>query len=178
MALNTHSDFKSNYNVITTADDLFLAFEQPFLHQHKYELKIPREEENFWRGKDINNFRISVESIDRLYYIINTKDNFNLIARMDYNGLSLYVQISGQTLHTGAILISPNFNRFIKNLNASENIKLFIKNQMQKNGTEIMIQKIDSMLEKIECVREELKHIKMTLTEEPEIVVIEDDVGN
>ena len=88
----THPNFESLDSTIKNINDIEEYMHYPLLHQYNFEKNTTPFENNYF----LNQFRITIEDIDRLYFIKIykiEKDIFNLIVRMQYEGKPLYVEM-------------------------------------------------------------------------------------
>ena len=120
--LNTHPKFKTLMPHVTSAADLQKCMLPSLLHQSLFERRTTPFECNEWDYKELQEFEINTEIVDRIYYInASTGYCYQMITRMDYNFTPLYVEIVaiccciGFRCHgAGFIFVSRDANLFMK----------------------------------------------------------------
>ncbi|CAL4124743.1 unnamed protein product [Meganyctiphanes norvegica] len=76
------------------------------LYQHMFNKKTSPWEMNDFDDGELNNFSIELEKLDRIYYVYHFDDSvasreYELLARMDYKGSKVFVQLSAGCDYTG-----------------------------------------------------------------------------
>ena len=102
----THPDLKSVDPNIRDADDILEYIYGALEYQWMFDTRTTPWERDQWDDKELQNFKIMVEYIDRIYHIWFYDDGvtgqeFRLIARMDYGGQHLYVEMNANCDFTG-----------------------------------------------------------------------------
>lgn len=91
----THHNFKSIQNKIQNVEDIYNVIGTLLVHQSKFPVRFPPDEFVHWNGKVLDQFGIDLEKIDRLYHVscneVSGRLEYELAARMDYEGRCLYV---------------------------------------------------------------------------------------
>ncbi|XP_064079961.1 uncharacterized protein LOC135197002 [Macrobrachium nipponense] len=100
----THPNFKSIHDKIQTADDIYDAVGLILLHQGRFQKRYPPLEEREWTEDDLDDFKIDLEMVDRVYHVkcqkIDDSVEYELACRMDYRGRSLYLHVQVFTRYT------------------------------------------------------------------------------
>ena len=110
--LKTHLKFQTFENTYDNATKIQSEINGALFHQNKFTRKTTEQEKYNWIGKKLQNFKINVERIDRLYYIsfnrYSTKSKYELVARMEEEeGNYIYVRLFAIFRYIGSDLV-PN----------------------------------------------------------------------
>ena len=143
METKTHPDFKSLQPNIENAKTIYNYLSNIYKFQNIFHKKTTPCEKRYWKHRAIDNFKINVQNIDRLYYLKRYKidrlyyleryknnndsdsDNdstnkiiiYKMIARLDHNKKPIYVEMTAYSCfccRNGDIFISSNVNLFMK----------------------------------------------------------------
>ena len=123
---DTHHDFRSiDPNVRDVAMmDGYLS--EALFYQHMFDKRTTPWEAQEWDYGVLQEFEVKLEMVDRLYYIHYNSDgvsgrDFKLIARVEYEGKALYVEMIASCDYTGFecqgggfIFVSRDANLFMK----------------------------------------------------------------
>ncbi|XP_068237560.1 uncharacterized protein [Palaemon carinicauda] len=132
MSDETHPDFKSIVDCVTCVDDINEYVGTALHYQQIFEKRTSPWERAEWADDELENFQVLAEHIDRLYHIHHFDDNisgkeYELIARMDYQGRSVYVRMSAGCDYTGfecqgdgEIYVSYDAEVFLKSIITGE----------------------------------------------------------
>ena len=106
MELKTHPEFRSAEVTVRDADTMDDYLGEALFHQHMFDKRTTPWEVKEWDYDFLQEFRIDLEKVDRLYHIWHMNDNvsnreFQFIARMDYEGKPLYVELIASCDYTG-----------------------------------------------------------------------------
>ena len=138
MNIQTHPNFKSFVEDVQDAETIYewVGYAISF-QEHFDKTTTPSELYDNFENDKLQNFKIDLEKIDRLYYInLDKEDNYknefgdqtyHLIARMQYNDESpIYVEIFAKDPYShqivGHIYVSRNVTAFMKHV-LSEKIR-------------------------------------------------------
>ena len=67
--MKTHPNFKSVHSEVKNADDMNGFVRDPLHYQSEFHRSTIPWEKTLWEEKELENFEIDLELIDRLYYI-------------------------------------------------------------------------------------------------------------
>lgn len=127
----THLNFSYFYyhlHFVSNATQIYRKITGALYYQDKFERKTTIQEISNWKSnEELQNIKINVELIDRLYNIYfnrnKRKSVFILVARMDYinNNKPLYVKLSANFNHVdkykyivdGCIMVSHDYKLFV-----------------------------------------------------------------
>jgi len=125
MRVKTHPDFKSVYSEITTNADMMDDYMSYALaYQYMFDRRTTPCEKSLWEDKELDNFNIDLEKIDRLYYIYYAEEEmgwygekFRMTARMDYKGRKVYFELVANCDYMGfdgIIFVCEDADLFMK----------------------------------------------------------------
>ena len=126
MTLKTHPNFKSVNPVVRDAETIADYLREPLHYQFMFDKRTTPWELQQWDYEVLQSFEINLEKVDRLYDVQYENDgvgirSFGLIARMEYEEQSLYVELIANCDYTGFdcqgggyIFISKDANLFFK----------------------------------------------------------------
>ena len=130
--LKTHPDFQSLEANVQTAKTMYKYVGEALTYSYMFEKRTTPWEAQQWDYDALQEFKIDLEKVDRLYYIYHYDDNvsgrkFEMIARMEYEEAPLYVELSAGCDYTGfdcqgggQIFVSRDANLFMKLVLAEE----------------------------------------------------------
>ena len=122
---------------------------EPLDFQYMFDRRTTPWEIQQWDHDELQSFKIDVGKIDRLYHIhttdINESDReYELIARLQYKGQPLYVELNASCDFTGfdcqgggAIFVSRNASLFMRLVLTSGNKKDLIYESLAEDGIEV-----------------------------------------
>lgn len=103
----THPNFRSIVQGVMCADDIFDLVGTALLYQNMFDKRTSPWEMSEWDEGELETFEVSAENIDRVYHIYHYDDGglsgreFQLLARMDYKGRSVFVELLASCDSTG-----------------------------------------------------------------------------
>ena len=122
--LVTHPDFRSLDPTVKDAETMDDYLGEALFYQHMFDKRTTPWEVQQWDYEALQKFEVNLEKVDRLYYIhYERKDgkDFQMIARMEYEDRSFYVELNAGCDYTGfecqgrgVIFISTDANMFMK----------------------------------------------------------------
>ena len=89
--MKTHHNFKTVNPKFSHAGSIYNYIEEALSNQHRFDKITTPWEKKQWDELELQNFKINVEDIDRLYYIYHFDDDqrtkrYKLVVRMKYSG--------------------------------------------------------------------------------------------
>jgi len=122
--IKTHPDFKSVYSEITNAKIMDNYVGHALSYQSMFDRHTTPWEKTLWEDKELENFNIDLEKIDRLYYIYYAEEEmgrygekFRMTARMDYEGIKVYFELVANCDYMGfdgRIFVSGDADLFME----------------------------------------------------------------
>lgn len=102
----SHPDFRSIVKGIYTADDIDDLVGVALIYQNMFDRRTSPWEIAEWQENELENFCIESCNVDRLYHIYHFDDDvsgreYELLARLDYHGRSIYVKLCAGCDYTG-----------------------------------------------------------------------------
>ncbi|XP_071550327.1 uncharacterized protein [Panulirus ornatus] len=130
--MKTHENFKSFVPGVTDAESIDETVGYALCYQYMFERKTSPWEMARWEDGELQQFRIEVQDVDRLYYINHFDDgvsgsSFAMLVRVVYKGAELFVELNANCDYTGfdcqgggEIFLTLNANLFSKVLICNE----------------------------------------------------------
>ena len=105
--MKTHPNFKTANPKISNVDAIYDYIGKAFSNQNRYIKTTTPWEEKHWNKRELQNFEINLDDIDRLYYIDYYSDyrmdydlaRYRLVVRIEYNGRGCCSNGSNGTLN-------------------------------------------------------------------------------
>ena len=147
--LTAQHHFKSVDPAVIDTTTIKKYLREPLGHQYIFDHRTTPWERQQWDYDELQSFKIDVGKIDRLYHIrttdINESDReYELIARLQYKGQPLYVELNASCDFTGfdcqgggAIFVSRNASLFMRLVLTSGNKKDLIYESLAEDGIEV-----------------------------------------
>lgn len=141
--IKTHPEYITMNKDLPNAKHIYLCMSKVLNNQKMFTKCTPLEEKYLWEDEELNNFKIELEAIDRLYYIlprnIDSSHKFYLIVRMDYKERKVYVKLMGNNENNflgycGMIFISDDINLFLKNIQLNQHQANSIYESLAEDG--------------------------------------------
>lgn len=127
----TKTNFKSYVANVTHTDHIRGMLYDALQNQYRLDTCTTPWEAAYWTKSDLNQVVIYARDVDRLYHIIHTDENddpyeigefFEMVARMQYMGLPLYVHLCASCDNSyyfdcegqGHVLVSREVNHFMR----------------------------------------------------------------
>ncbi|KAG7157949.1 hypothetical protein Hamer_G026506 [Homarus americanus] len=91
---------------ITSADDIHELIGTALEYQYMLDKRTSPWEMCEWKDEELENFKINLEAVDRLYYIYHSdegvsRQDFEFVGRMVYNDRLIYIQMDAGCDYTG-----------------------------------------------------------------------------
>jgi len=152
MEIKTHPNFKSVYFEVKNADDMDDYVGNPLCHQSDFYRSTMPWEKTLWEDKELENFEIDLEFVDRLYYIYYATKNagtkleeaFQIVARMDYKGRKVYFELLAictfwgfMIAGGGLIFVSEDPNLFMKLIMTNKHPSDLIYQSLREDGIRV-----------------------------------------
>lgn len=146
--INTHTNFKSVDPNVPNADIMDDYVGGALQYQCMFDKRTTPWEKTLWDDTELENFKIDLEVVDRLYYIYQFDDGvngreFQMTARMDYKGRKVYIELVAGCDYTGfdcqgggVIFISLDANLFMKLILTEEYQSDLIYKSLAEDGIE------------------------------------------
>ena len=140
-----HNNFKSYIPSIKCCEDINNVISDVVMNQNWFHRETTPLEKSNWSDEELKNFKINSKYIDRLYDFHWIKDKyeclstFHMVARMQYNGRKLYIEVSAKfecicyrcffrnCPGHGFIFVSNYPNLFINVINRVDLFKFLVK---------------------------------------------------
>ena len=131
--IQTHPNFKSIVKNVQTADTMDDQVGRAIDRQKSFEKNTTSFETAFyWKNKNIQDFKIDLEKVDRLYYIYcdENEEKYDLICRMQRE---FYIIMKSTNRGSGCIFFCRDPDSFMKCLLLYHN-KTLIHESLKKDG--------------------------------------------
>ncbi|XP_042893996.1 uncharacterized protein LOC122267876 isoform X2 [Penaeus japonicus] len=104
--MHTHPHFKSLVEAVNSAQEIDDLVGEALTYQALIDKRTSPWEMKCWNHEELQNFRIKLENVDRLYHIHFFDDQleqreFELVVRMLHNKTHIFVQLSAGCDYTG-----------------------------------------------------------------------------
>nr|WOZ57630.1 hypothetical protein MmNV_37 [Menippe mercenaria nudivirus] len=99
--------FKSLNSEVKTNEDLDEILGHALIYQYMFDNKTSPWERSSWGEDELENFKIDVDCIDRLYFVScirygdYSEAEYAMLARMEYNGKKVFIDFSASCDSTG-----------------------------------------------------------------------------
>nr|BDV50165.1 MAG: hypothetical protein [Chiromantes dehaani nimavirus] len=91
--LATHRDFQSLVPGVSDVESMDTVVGIAICHQYLFDRRTSPTEASLWASGELWKFTIRLECVDRLYDIQRKDDDFELVARVEHKGRSLFVEL-------------------------------------------------------------------------------------
>ena len=145
------TSFKSVVSTIKTTEDIKELIGTAIYYQNMLDKRTTPWEKSLWNEEELEHFRINPDDIDRLYHIYHydgccdkNGQDFEMMARMDYKGVKMYIDLSASCDYTGfecqgvgSIFVSRDANLFMKIIDNDKYDRDLIYQSLLEDGIEI-----------------------------------------
>ncbi|CAL4105611.1 unnamed protein product [Meganyctiphanes norvegica] len=145
----THPAFRSIVSTVHNAQDIEELIGEALIYQHMFEKRTSPWEMQTWDYEELQDFKLKLKRVDRLYYINHFDDQvssrtFEILLRMTYKKEKIFVHLSAGCDFTGfdcqgggEIYITRSANIFLKSIVEEHHDPQSIYNSLVEDGYKV-----------------------------------------